>query len=151
MSSGSLRARGLSEKTRLTDLEHAWSARLDEAQTLEENGHHAMALALRVYAVEIKLKAIICKHLSVDCLPAVCMTHDLEKLIIFSGLVSRLDDASNLFLRKNWDEVASFSSLRLNDARYLPPDHLSRAEIDGYRSALLDPTHGVWPWLSTRL
>ena len=108
-----------------------------------------MALALRLYSLEIRVKWQICRHLGLDRLPRVCKTHDLSELIIFSGLWADLEDPANVNLISNWDTLAGFSKLQLNDSRDISPRHLSI--LSNWRSSSNrsdDPTDGVLAWLS---
>src|SRR4051794_15193662 len=102
------------------DLDTAWREREAEAKELNDKGHYSMAIAIRLYALEIRLKVIICKHLKLDFLPKVCKTHDLAELIIFTGLRAELDDPVRVAIRQNFDRLAIFSKQKLNDLRYLP-------------------------------
>ena len=65
MSSGGAVGKQVLSQTKLVDLEVAWRERELEAAALKAAGHAAMALALRLYCVEIRIKTIICKHLTV--------------------------------------------------------------------------------------
>ena len=76
-----------------------------------------MSLCLRIYALEIRLKVRVCRHLGLDFLPRVCKTHDLSERIIFTGLQRELDSPENAGLRLNWDILASFSQQQLNSMR----------------------------------
>ena len=54
---------GLMGDPTLVDLESAWLDREAEAVVLSSAGHRALAASLRCYALEVRLKAIICRHL----------------------------------------------------------------------------------------
>ncbi len=107
-----------------------------------------MALALRLYALEIRIKTFICKRLRLDNLPRACKTHDLSELIIFTGLWEQLQDPVNAAIRTNWDLLADFSRVQLNDQRYLPRGLLDPGLLKACSDALDDPRDGVLPWLS---
>jgi len=62
-----------------------------------------MALSLRLYSLEIRLKACVCRILKLSHLPKVCKTHDLSELIIFTGLWEELENPASAILRRNWD------------------------------------------------
>jgi hypothetical protein len=85
----------------LTDLEVAWKEREQEAHELMTPGYNSTALALRLYALEIRIKTFICKQLRLSRLPKVCKTHDLSELIIFTGMWEELEDPANLAIRQN--------------------------------------------------
>jgi len=122
------------------DLEQAWKEREAEAGLLTAGGSHPMALALRVYSLEIRLKWQICRHLKLGYLPKACKTHDLSEIVILSGLWSELDDPANGDLRSNWDLLAEFSKKKLNDIRYLPITNSDSGELAKLSAALDDPT-----------
>jgi hypothetical protein len=103
---------------------------------------------LRLYSLEIRLKACVCRILKLSHLPKVCKTHDLSELIIFTGLWEKLENPANGILRRNWDLLVDFSKLRLNDQRYLPRATLDPKDLKLYNDALDDPQDGVLAWLS---
>jgi hypothetical protein len=131
----------------LKDLELAWQAREAEAKALEAN-FPAMSLSLRLYALEIRIKTKVCQKLSIDKLPKACRTHEINELIIFTGLSRELDDPARAALRKNWDSLAFFAKNQLNGIRYLPGNALSPSEVAAVLDALDDAQDGVWTWLS---
>jgi hypothetical protein len=139
---------GLIAGTTLADLDVAWREREEEARELMALGYHSMALALRLYALEIRIKTFICKRLRLDNLPRACKTHDLSELIIFTGFWEELLDPANATIRQNWDLLANFSRVRLNDQRYLPRGLLDPVSLRDCIDALDDPRDGVLPWLS---
>jgi hypothetical protein len=138
---------GLSDDTTLDDLEKAWSEREQEAQALAAR-FPATAFALRLYALEIRIKAIICERLSLVKLPNHCKIHVLDEVIIFTGLLAELDDPKNAEIRRNWDGLVAFARKQLDKLRYLPGSAWSPADLNKYLAALDDPSSGVWTWLS---
>jgi len=145
---GSRPAPGLLPETSVTDLEVAWKEREAEARELTVPGFHSMALSMRLYSLEIRLKTHICRLLKLSHLPRVCKTHDLSELIIFTGMREELENPANGILRRNWDLLVDFSKLRLNDQRYLPRATLDPKDLKLYNDALDDPQDGVLAWLS---
>lgn len=143
-------APGLLAEASLADLEAAWRERDAEAHQLMIHGYHSTALSLRLYSLEIRIKTFICNHLRLSHLPKVCKTHDLKELIIFTGMWSELQDPANATVRQNWDLLADFSKVRLNDQRYLPRGLLDPEELMRYNEAFDDPQDGVLAWLSRR-
>ncbi len=141
-------APGLLAEASLTDLEAAWKERDEEAHQLMVHGYHSTALSLRIYSLEIRIKTLICKQLRLSHLPKVCKTHDFKELVIFTGLWSELQDPANAAVRQNWDLLADFSKVRLNDQRYLPRGSFDPQELKKYNDALDDPQDGVLVWLS---
>ena len=150
MSTGSTGSSGgLLRDTTLADLETAWQERDVEAAILEADGHGTTSLALRLYALEIRVKTLICKRLVLDHLPKHCKTHEPPELLLFTGFSSELDDSINAKIRRNWDLLVLFGKERLNSLRYLP----SAKALNGYDlgfllTALDDPNDGVLAWLS---
>jgi hypothetical protein len=138
---------GLMDDTSLANLDEAWQEREKEAKALAAS-FPAASLALRFYALEIRIKTIICKRLGIDLLPRHCKTHELDELIIFTGLLGTLADPANDGIRQNWDILAKFARERLNQTRYLPGSTLKAADLDEQLNALDNPGDGVWTWLS---
>jgi hypothetical protein len=132
----------------VTDLEVAWKEREEEARELKAHGYDSTALSLRLYSLEIRIKTLICKQLRLSHLPKVCKTHDLSELIIFTGMWEELEDPANDAVRQNWDLLANFSKVRLNDQRYLPRAMLDSKDVKRMNDALDDPWDGVITWLS---
>lgn len=139
---------GSGEDSKLSDLEEAWKERELEAKVLKLAGHDSMALALRIYCVEIRLKTVICQLLKLEFLPKPCKTHDLNVLIEFTGLWRELNDPDNSGIKKNWDEIAKFSKVGPGNLRYLPGNFPSSSDISKFEDALDNTKCGVWSWLS---
>ena len=129
--------------TSLADLRSAREEREREAVVLMSSGCVAMALALRLYALEIAVKIRICEVLDLDLLPASCKTHDLTVLLPFSGCHRQIRSGSDPLLTSSWDALANFSKQRLNDMRYVPSSALEPELADKLLKALDDPEHGV--------
>ncbi|OJV88525.1 MAG: hypothetical protein BGO34_17990 [Bacteroidia bacterium 44-10] len=141
--------------TALTDLEVAWRERIEEAEVLETAGFHSTAAALRLYALEILVKVVICKHLGLSLLPVVCKKHELVNLIIHTGLWKELQVDPPTRLLANWDILANYSESRLNDLRYEPREKLTEADATRIKEALhgseQHPDDGVVAWLSKHI
>ena len=60
----------------------------------------ASAIAMGVYSLEIHLKVRICKRLNLEALPKPFEIHDLEGLLVLSGLQAARDSASRLLQKK---------------------------------------------------
>jgi hypothetical protein len=147
MSTGPKPGPGLIE-TNLADLDLAWPERESEAVELDRLGFGTMSLGFRLYALEIRIKAIICRRLNLELLPRACKTHDLSELVIFTGLWAELADPANSAILQNWELLVDFSKRRLNDLRYLPGTALSHADRLDVIKALDDAAEGVHAWLS---
>jgi hypothetical protein len=139
-------SKGLLNDTKLVDLEVAWRERVNEATALSSAGYQSMALALRFYALEIRLKSIVCKRLNLSLLPGACKTHDLSELIIFTGLLS--DVNADIGILESWNLLKEFSKKDLNELRYVPGSRLDANKVQELIDALDNPTKGVWMWLS---
>ena len=139
---------GLMENAKRADFELAWMEREQEAGLLRAGGSRSMEICLRFYALECRIKAIICKHLDLDSLPKACKTHDLTELLIFSGLHRKLLETTNEGLEKSWDRLAKFSKEGLNDVRYLPDNLMTDETYNILTRAFDDPSTGVHSWLS---
>jgi len=138
---------GLMDDTTLDNLDKAWQEREKEAKALAAS-FPATSLTLRIYALEIRIKTIICRRLGIDLLPGHCKTHELDELIIFTGLLGTLADPANDGIRQNWDILVRFVRERLNQIRYLPGSALKAADLNEQLNALDNPDDGVWTWLS---
>jgi hypothetical protein len=138
---------GLDSDTALVDLDAAWRERETEALSLAAH-FPAASLALRIYSLEIRIKTIICRTLSIVYLPKHCKTHELDELIIFTGLFAELNDPSNAGIRQNWDILVDFAKDRWSKIRYRPASSLLPTELAKCINALDDPRDGVWTWLS---
>jgi hypothetical protein len=139
---------GLLPETTLVDLDAAWNEREQEANLLMTQGFSSIGLALRLYALEIRLKVLICKQLRLSVLPKACKTHDLSELIIFTGMWEELGDPVNSTIRQNWDFLVDFSKKDLNNLRYIPRQKLAASELSNLIAALDDTQNGVLSSLS---
>jgi hypothetical protein len=132
----------------VTDLEVAASDRLLDAEALFASGRFASAIAMGVYSLEIHLKARICRKLNLHALPKPFEIHDLEGLLVLSGLqVARA--SAPAAVRKNWEDVATQASL-INEMRYLPSSNWTQAQVQTFLQQLRDSPDGVLPWLSAQ-
>ena len=137
----------LNDTTR-ANLEMAWQERVEEADVLIRAGYLSMAVCLKAYALEARIKLRICDHLRLDLLPAACKTHDLAQLIIFTCLVDELKDPSNSRVVEYWLILVAFSKDRLNAMRYQPRSRLPLPDCHPLLEAFDDPNEGVFAWLS---
>jgi hypothetical protein len=139
------RAGGVSD----AQLDAASNERLADAEALLKEGRYASAIAMGIYALEIRLKVIICRKLEVATLPSHFEIHDLDALITLTGLsgkVTRVKRPRGVL--RNWDELRVMSR-KLEDLRYVPdPKTWDRAKAEKVLSQLRDPPDGVLLWLS---
>lgn len=129
------------------DLDAAWRDRLDDAEALEAAGRYAAAIAARLYALEIYLKYRICRHLNLSNPPRMLEIHQLDALMLYTGLKRRLEDLSGAGdLAQNWAKILTLSR-DLNDLRYHPTAKWSRRDAEEFSRWLLDESTGVLTWL----
>jgi HEPN domain-containing protein len=103
------------------DLQDLSRVGLKEADSLYKAKHYDGCVYLAGYAVELALKARICKLLRVNEYPLsgeigrAFKIHSLEQLKVLAGLSSEIDVKRNKQLFDNWskvDEVGSRTALR---------------------------------------
>ncbi len=132
---------------KLLDLDMAWQDRLADAASLLTTGRPAWAMATALYALEIRLKVLICKRLDLEALPKAFETHDLPGLLLLAGLSRRLQRRSARKVKKNWDRIM-LRAEEVNDLRYKPARNWSQPDAVMLFSQLQDIPDGVLPWLS---
>ncbi len=136
--------------SRAVDLEDAWSDRLVDAKALLAASRQAASIASGLYAVEICLKALICRRLDVEYLPRAVQFHSPEELLVLSGLSRRIDDPTLAPVRANWSRILKIAD-DLNNLRYKPDRGWSIADATSSLRLLEDPMSGVLTWLSAML
>jgi HEPN domain-containing protein len=113
--------------------------RIEEARILLKVKKYSGAYYLAGYAVEFGLKACIAKKTQRHEYPDKdfaykCYTHDLEKLLLLTGLKSALDTDARLQVNwavvKDWNEQARF-------------DRKNRVEAQELYDDIVEPAHGV--------
>src|SRR4051794_33829779 len=102
----------------LADLQIAAGDRLLDAEALFASDRFASAIAMGVYSLEIQLKVRICQKLNLQALPRPFEIHELEGLLILSGLRAAYDSAAAV-VRKNWEDVSDQAML-INKLKYKP-------------------------------
>jgi HEPN domain-containing protein len=124
--------------------------RLREAEALFEAGLYDGAKYLSGYAVELALKARICRLLDVDEYPEkgelkrVYAVHDLDQLLLLAGLQKAVDPTKNL-LFDNWSTAVLWRPER----RYDAPGSVTRENAEDTLNAIRDTTNGVLTWIKT--
>jgi hypothetical protein len=130
------------------DLASAWQDRLTDAQALLHANRNAAAIASGLYAVEILLKALVCKTLDLQQLPSAFEFHDLRGLATVAGLRREIDDplfkASQVGV--NWSDILN-ESLTLNNLRYQPDANWTSQKASLFFQRLQDPQDGVLGWI----
>ena len=74
----------------VADLDTAWRDRLADAEALLAAGRNGWAIATGLYALEIRLKVLVCRRLDIDKLPKAFEVHDLSSLLLLAGLSQRI-------------------------------------------------------------
>jgi hypothetical protein len=122
--------------------------RLKEAEALFSAGCYNGAVYLCGYAVEVALKARICRLLGIDQYPdtgpvkGVFAVHDLDQLLLLSGLRGKVGP-KEAPLFENWGRTIPWNP----SLRYRPPGTISRSEARGILDAICHPEHGVLRWI----
>lgn len=123
--------------------------RLREAETLHAAGLYDGAAYLAGYAIEMALKARICRVLGAadypisGALKGAYAVHDLDQLAFLGGLKPRLAAAAPLLLAK-WPFVRPWSP----DRRYTSVGTCSAQESLDILDAIRDPRHGILKWIA---
>ncbi len=131
--------------------------RLKEAYILLESGCPDGAYYLGGYALELALKAVVCKNLDVEDLFAenntypresirVLKVHDLSRLLLFSGLNEKhkSEKSANLEFSTNWSNVEKWNE----SARYYNGVY-NASEVNIFLNSIDDPTNGILTWIKT--
>jgi hypothetical protein len=130
----------------LTDLDVAWRDRLEDALALLKVGRHASAILMGLYALEIKLKARICRRLDLDHHPRAFEVHDLEGLLLLAGLSKRMSSKRAQKTLSHWNSIVK-NSARLNELRYGPASQWTAIDAQTFFTQLNQSQDGVLPWL----
>lgn len=136
-------------KARATDLDIASHDRLADARALIAAGRSASAIAAGIYALEIRLKVLICRRLDLANLPRAFEFHDLDALLILTGLKQRLDRKAPKGVKLNWSNLTQFArGGKLSELRYSPESNWPLPQANTLLNWLDDPRSGVLSWLS---
>jgi hypothetical protein len=132
----------------LSELEIAWRDRLEDAESLLTSGRFATSICMALYALEICLKSRICRRLDLDQLPKAFEIHDLDGLLVLSGLSRKLNKQPRKPSRtkRNWDALLKMAD-RLTDLRYTDASKWNRQDAESILDMVRDPKHGVLTWL----
>lgn len=128
-------------------LEQLAEARMREAQALLRVGEYAGAVYLAGYALECYLKVAICARLDWESLLATFKTHDLERLLLFTGLEKRLKDDVSVWL--NFKRVVGLWSDGSGNpsVRYRHPEEILKSTAEEFLDWLTVVPEGLIPWL----
>jgi HEPN domain-containing protein len=135
---------------RRDDLREIADSRLKEAELLGSQGYHGACVYLAGYSVECYLKYAICRQLDLDELLALFSVHDLEGLLLCSGLDKQF--RSNANVEENFRRVCSVWSMEgTRSVRYRRPSEFTPEEAKEFLSYINDPAHGVVVWLKKNI
>lgn len=129
------------------ELKELAATRLREAEILFAARQYSGAAYLCGYAVELALKARICKLLGTEEYPGsgkhkgAFTVHDLEQLVFLAGLRPKLHKGTPLFA--NWMVTAPWRP----EIRYTAPEQFSQERARQILDAVRDPRDGVFPWI----
>ncbi len=98
-----------------------------------------------VYSLEIHLKVRICQRLNLTALPRAFEIHELQGLLVMTGLQAARFAAPHP-VQQNWEYVSDEAE-RINDLRYGPSANWSQSDAQTFLQKLRDPPDGVLPWL----
>jgi hypothetical protein len=132
--------------TTLADLDAAWNDRLLDAQAMRVSGRTAASIMFGVYSLEIYLKARICRKLALTQLPKAFEIHDLDGLLMLSGLFQKTQAKSARGMKANWTFIVRTSE-RLNEMRYSPDDRWTSSDAATFFEQLTGEPDGVLTWL----
>ncbi|MGE0046433.1 MAG: DNA-binding protein [Hyphomonadaceae bacterium] len=130
------------------DFQSMAQAKFDDASLLLKNGRHSNAFYLAGYAIELGLKAAICRQILAECLPdrkliedVYRQGHKLQVLVGLAGLTEELNKAeANAVFQAHWSIVSQWSE----SARYEMIDAVKALELV---TAIGDAKDGVLRWL----
>jgi len=125
-------------------------SRLMEAELLARQGYPGASVYLAGYSVECYLKYAICRRLDWDVLRGAFKVHDLQGLLLYSGLEKRL--SGNARVMANFQRVCSVWSMETKDSvRYRRPSEFTPEGAKKFLSYINDPKHGVVVWLQDNI
>jgi len=134
------------------DLQELARLRLREAQTLYKADLFDGCVYLAGYAVELALKARICRLLWVKEYPTTgdlgkaFKVHRLDQLIVLAGVSAQIDMDKNKELFDNWSKAVEWNP----EQRYEAPGRYNASRAKITLDALTDKPNGVFTWLSKR-
>jgi hypothetical protein len=134
------------------DLQELARLRLREAQTLYKADLFDGCVYLAGYAVELALKARICRLLRVKEYPSkgdlgkAFKVHNLDHLKVLAGLSNEIEMSRNKDLFDNWSKAVEWNP----EQRYDVPGKYAAGRAKVTLDALTDKPNGVFTWLSKR-
>ena len=133
-------------------------SRLKESEALKTAKLWAASIYLGGYAVECYLKAAICTTLDLDGLPRPFETHELEPLLMYSGLQRSLKSEVEVHdsfgkIASTWPDWQTATSRPSAGelVRYVLPTLVQEPDAESFDKWLNDPKKGVIPWLKKQV
>jgi HEPN domain-containing protein len=127
--------------------------RLREAEALYKAHFYDGCVYLAGYAVELALKARICRLLRVKEYPPLAgdigrafKVHSLDQLKVLAGLGAEIDVKRNKELFDNWSKAVEWDP----EQRYDAPGKYNARVAKGVLDGLTDKPNGVFTWLTKR-
>ena len=124
--------------------------RLAEARVLLAAEHYVGAIYLGGFAVEVFLKALICRTQNLDGLPRELWTHDLDTLWAEARIEDELKMPQYVEVWRTFRMIVSHWSIRGEEhIRYLAPSisGIDKATAEGFLKYVDDPKTGLLRWL----
>jgi HEPN domain-containing protein len=133
------------------DIQKLSRLRLQEADALYRAQLYDGCVYLAGYAVELALKARICRVLRVNEYPSgdlgkAFRVHSLDQLKVLAGLSPDIDVRKNKELFDNWSKAVAWNP----EQRYESPGKYSAVEARAILDSLTGKPNGVFTWLLKR-
>jgi hypothetical protein len=133
------------------DLQELSRLRLREADALYKERLYDGCVYLAGYAVELALKARICRVLRVNEYPSgdlgkAFKVHSLEQLKVLAGLSRDIDVRKNKELFDNWSKAVAWNP----EQRYEAPGKYNGGTAKVILDGLTSKPNGVFTWLTKR-
>jgi HEPN domain-containing protein len=133
------------------DLKDLSRLRLREAEALYKAHLYDGCVYLAGYAIELALKARICRLLRIKEYPGgdlgrAFKVHSLDQLKVLAGLSADIDMSKNKELFDNWSKAVSWDP----EQRYETPGKYNASTAKIILDSLTAKPNGVFTWLSLR-
>ena len=129
------------------DLRKAADERLIDSEVLFQGGRYSAAVAMAVYSLEICLKVEICRRLDLESLPRLFEIHDLDGLLLLSGLRKKLHtDLRYRDVKVSW-EIITRDIPGVDRLRYGSNPVWDETWATERLACLRGKPDGVIPWL----
>jgi HEPN domain-containing protein len=133
------------------DLQELSRLRLREAETLYKAHLYDGCVYLAGYAVELALKARICRLLRISQYPSgdigrAFKIHSLDQLKVLAGLSNEISVSKNKELFDNWSRAVDWDP----EQRYEAPGKYDANAAKAILNGLTAKPNGVFTWLTKR-